>query len=140
MGQATLPTLPRRSMTPVTQPQSPGRSLLSAPCSLRNGPSLAARPNAALSAGLWSEACLLADARLANRGAIWANHMTKWRAVAMPALSLSPRTIERYGGNILTTLGFRSCAEIARETANGRLPDTGPGPGAKFMPALGQNR
>jgi DNA-binding CsgD family transcriptional regulator len=38
------------------------------------------------------------------------------------ALYLSPRTVERHVGNILTKLGFRSRVQIASETAAGRLP------------------
>jgi DNA-binding NarL/FixJ family response regulator len=40
------------------------------------------------------------------------------------ALYLSPRTVERHVGNILTKLGFRSRVQIAREAAAGRLPGT----------------
>jgi DNA-binding CsgD family transcriptional regulator len=38
------------------------------------------------------------------------------------ALYLSPRTVERHVGNILTKLGFRSRVQIAGEAAAGRLP------------------
>lgn len=38
------------------------------------------------------------------------------------ALYLSPRTVERHVGNILTKLGFRSRVQIASEAAAGRLP------------------
>jgi DNA-binding CsgD family transcriptional regulator len=37
-------------------------------------------------------------------------------------LFLSPRTVERHVGNILTKLGFRSRVQIAAEAAAGRLP------------------
>ena len=40
------------------------------------------------------------------------------------ALYLSPRTVERHVGNILTKLGFRSRIQIASEAAAGRLPGT----------------
>ena len=38
------------------------------------------------------------------------------------ALFLSPRTVERHVGNILTKLGYRSRIQIATEAAAGRLP------------------
>ena len=38
------------------------------------------------------------------------------------SLYLSPRTVERHVGNILTKLGYRSRVEIAKEVATGRLP------------------
>jgi len=38
------------------------------------------------------------------------------------ALYLSPRTVERHVGNILTKLGYRSRVQIASEVAAGRLP------------------
>ena len=38
------------------------------------------------------------------------------------ALYLSPRTVERHVGNILTKLGYRSRVQIAAEAASGRLP------------------
>jgi DNA-binding CsgD family transcriptional regulator len=38
------------------------------------------------------------------------------------ALYLSPRTVERHVGHILTKLGYRSRVEIAREVASGHLP------------------
>jgi DNA-binding NarL/FixJ family response regulator len=38
------------------------------------------------------------------------------------ALYLSPRTVERHVGNILTKLGYRSRVEIAREVATGHPP------------------
>jgi DNA-binding NarL/FixJ family response regulator len=37
-------------------------------------------------------------------------------------LYLSPRTVERHIGNILTKLGYRSRVQIAAEAAAGRLP------------------
>ncbi len=40
------------------------------------------------------------------------------------ALFLSPRTVERHVGNILTKLGYRSRIQIAREVATGHLPGT----------------
>ena len=40
------------------------------------------------------------------------------------ALYLSPRTVERHVGNMLTKLGYRSRVEIAREVATGHLPGT----------------
>jgi DNA-binding CsgD family transcriptional regulator len=40
------------------------------------------------------------------------------------ALFLSPRTVERHVGNILTKLGYRSRVQIASEAAAGRLPGT----------------
>jgi DNA-binding NarL/FixJ family response regulator len=38
------------------------------------------------------------------------------------SLYLSPRTVERHVGNILTNLGFRSRVQIAIDAAAGRLP------------------
>jgi DNA-binding CsgD family transcriptional regulator len=40
------------------------------------------------------------------------------------SLYLSPRTVERHVGNILSKLGFRSRVQIASEAAAGRLPGT----------------
>lgn len=42
------------------------------------------------------------------------------------ALFLSPRTVERHVGNILTKLGYRSRIQIAKEVATGHLPGTRP--------------
>ena len=42
------------------------------------------------------------------------------------ALFLSPRTVERHVGNILTKLGYRSRIQIAKEVATGHLPGTTP--------------
>jgi DNA-binding CsgD family transcriptional regulator len=44
------------------------------------------------------------------------------------ALYLSPRTVERHVGSILTKLGYRSRVEIAREVASGHLPGAAPAP------------
>lgn len=46
-------------------------------------------------------------------------------------LYLSPRTVERHVGNILTKLGYRSRVQLATEAAAGRLP------GAARRPQLG---
>jgi len=43
-------------------------------------------------------------------------------------LYLSPRTVERHVGNILTKLGYRSRVQLASEAAAGRLPGASRGP------------
>jgi DNA-binding NarL/FixJ family response regulator len=49
----------------------------------------------------------------------------KTNAEVAAELYLSPRTVERHVGNILTKLNFRSRVELAAEVAAGRLPGAG---------------
>ncbi len=56
------------------------------------------------------------------------------------ALYLSPRTVERHVGNILTKLGFRSRVQIAGEAAAGRLPGTEAPPAAAALQGHAQSR
>jgi len=46
-------------------------------------------------------------------------------------LYLSPRTVERHVGAILTKLGHRSRVELAARVAAGELPGSAPGPGGR---------